>query len=176
MEIAADIVQAQVSTTPMNSHEIVNSLRQVFDALQGIQKLESEGMPVSQDKQIEEGPSELPASEKMDPWESIQEDKIICLECGIEMRQLTAKHLKSHNLTPRSYKGKWGFPLKQSLSAKSLSKSRSKAAKKRGLPQNLVKFQEDRKQRKEKGAHDQDERTMPAEQEEIKTGSGTSES
>lgn len=49
---------------------------------------------------------------------------------------------------PRDYKKKWGFPLKQSLSARSLSRARSRAAKKRGLPENLVKFQEERKLKK----------------------------
>jgi hypothetical protein len=61
------------------------------------------------------------------------------------MKQLTAKHLSAHGLTIREYKQKWGFPLKQSLSARSLSKARSKAAKRRGLPENLVKYRESRK-------------------------------
>jgi hypothetical protein len=38
--------------------------------------------------------------------------------------------------------------MKQPLSAKALTKARSKAAKKRGLPENLVKYQEGRKQKK----------------------------
>jgi predicted transcriptional regulator len=89
---------------------------------------------------------------KKEPRQSIQDDKIICLECGTEMRQLTTKHLSSHDLTPREYKHKWGFSLKQPLSAKSLTKARSKAAKKRGLPANLVKFLEERKQKKAEAA------------------------
>lgn len=84
----------------------------------------------------------------MNPKDSIQEDKIVCLECGAEMRQLTTKHLSTHGLNPREYKKKWGFTLRQSLSAKSLSRARSKAAKKRGLPENLVKYQEEKKLRK----------------------------
>jgi predicted transcriptional regulator len=61
------------------------------------------------------------------------------------MKQLTRKHLGLHGLSPRDYKKKWGFSMRQSLSAKSLSRARSRAAKKRGLPENLVKFQEGRK-------------------------------
>jgi predicted transcriptional regulator len=149
LEIAAEIVQAQVSTTQLATDEIIISLKQVFSALQDMQKSESEGMPLDVVKIAEESLPEEPVAAKMDPKGSIQEDKVICLECGAEMRQLTAKHLSSHALTIRDYKHRYGFPLRQSLSAKSLSKARSKAAKKRGLPEKLLKFQEERKRKKE---------------------------
>jgi predicted transcriptional regulator len=59
------------------------------------------------------------------------------MECKAEFRQLTANHLRIHHLTPREYKKKWGFPLKQPLSARMLTKLRSRSAKKRGLPEKL---------------------------------------
>jgi predicted transcriptional regulator len=149
LEIAAEIVQAQVSTNQLVTDEIVIALRQVFSALQDMQKSESEGMPLDVAKPSEESSPEDPAAAKVDPKGSIQEDKVVCLECGAEMRQLTAKHLSSHGLTIREYKHRYGFPLRQSLSAKALSKARSKAAKKRGLPEKLLKFQEERKRKKE---------------------------
>jgi predicted transcriptional regulator len=148
VEIAAEIVQNQVSTNPMSSEEIVSSLKSVFGALQAIQKSESDGAPFELGRAAEEGYGAEKAGEKTDPKASILEDRIICLECGAEMRQLTAKHLGAHGLSPREYKQKYGFPMKQPLSAKALTKARSKAAKKRGLPENLVKFQEGRKQQK----------------------------
>jgi predicted transcriptional regulator len=101
---------------------------------------------VLMDEKKPESPEEIP--EKIDPKSSIQENKVICLECSAEMRQLTVNHLSSHGLTMREYKTKWGFPQRQSLSAISLSKARSKASKKRGLPEKLLRFQE--KQRQEK--------------------------
>ncbi|NLI31621.1 MAG: MucR family transcriptional regulator [Deltaproteobacteria bacterium] len=152
LEIASEIVQTQVSTRSMAFEEIVLSLRQIFNALQAMQRCETDGSFVDLGAAGEESTGEGKASEKLDPKDSIQDDKIICLECGTEMRQLTTKHLTSHGLTPREYKKKWGFPLRQSLSAKSLSKARSKAAKKRGLPANLIKFQEERKLRKAEAA------------------------
>lgn len=148
VEIAAEIVQNQVSTNPMSSEEIVSSLKSVFGALQAIQKSEVEGGPIEAGKAGEEGFGAEKLGEKADPKSSILEDRIICLECGAEMRQLTAKHLGAHGLSPRDYKQKYGFPMKQPLSAKALTKARSKAAKKRGLPENLVKYQEGRKQKK----------------------------
>ncbi len=149
LEIAAEIVQAQVSTNQLLTDEIVLSLKQVFSALQDMQKSETDGMPLEIARLSEEPVSEETSPGKIDPKGSIQEDKVICLECGAEMRQLTAKHLSSHGLSIREYKHRYGFPLRQSLSAKALSKARSKAAKKRGLPEKLLKFQEERKRKKE---------------------------
>ena len=148
LEVAADIVQAQVSTNTMSSEEIVSSLKNLFNTLQAMQKSETEGTFLEEAMQSEEiwAGERAPA---IDPKSSIQDDRIICLECSAEMKQLTAKHLHSHALSPREYKQKWGFPLKQPLSAKSLTKARSKAAKKRGLPANLIKFQEAKKRKKE---------------------------
>lgn len=149
LEISAEIVQSQVANAQMSSEEIVSSLKLVFNALQEMQRSEAEGISFEVEEQEEfAAPDERAPERRINPKDSIQEEKIICLECGTEMRQLTAKHLGSHGLTPRDYKRKWGFPLTQSLSAKALSKARSKAARKRGLPENLRKFQEERKQRK----------------------------
>lgn len=148
VEIAAEIVQNQVSTHPMSSEEIVASLKSVFSALQAIQKSEVEGAGIEAVKVGDAGAGVEKEIEKGDPKSSILEDRILCLECGAEMRQLTAKHLGAHGLTPREYKTKYGFPMKQPLSAKALTRARSKAAKKRGLPENLVKYQEGKKQKK----------------------------
>jgi predicted transcriptional regulator len=148
LEIAAEIVQNQVSNNPMSSEEIVSSLKYVFTALQTMQKSEIDGTLLEGGKGGEEGVGGEKAQDKPDAKSSVQDDKIVCLECGAEMRQLTAKHLGAHNLTPREYKQKYGFPLKQPLSAKSLTRARSKAAKKRGLPENLMKYHEMRKQQK----------------------------
>lgn len=148
LEIAADIVQAQSSVFEMSPEDLELALAKTFITLQKMQKAEEDGTMLALSRTSEAGVPEDEA-ERCDPKDSIQEDKIVCLECGAEMRQLTAKHLGSHELTPREYKKKWGFPLKQPLSAKSLTKARSKAAKKRGLPESLVRYQEERKQRRD---------------------------
>lgn len=145
IEIASEIVQTQVSLASMSASEITSSLRQVFGTLLELQKAES-------------GEIELPAQDTagalekaagpVTPENSIQNDKVICLECGAEMKQLTQKHLTSHGITPREYKKKYGFPMRTPLAAKSLTRARSKAAKKRGLPANLVKAIEARRQSK----------------------------
>lgn len=146
VEIAAAIVKAQASVGKISPEEIEQTLMKTFLVLQRMQSAEQQGL-------LLDSPEEATAilqeqqPESTDPRESIRENKIVCLECGVEMKQLTRKHLGTHDLTPRDYKKKWGFPMRQSLSAKSLSRARSRAAKKRGLPENLVKFQEERKRK-----------------------------
>jgi predicted transcriptional regulator len=145
IEIASEIVQTQVSLAPMSASEIATSLRQVFTTLIELQKAESGEieLPLTQEPaaSLEKGPAQIT------PENSIQNDKVICLECGAEMKQLTQKHLKSHDISPREYKRKYGFSLRTPLAAKALTKARSKAAKKRGLPANLVKAIEAKRQR-----------------------------
>jgi len=147
LDIAAEIVQAQASVRQMSAEQIEQSLIKTFSTLQRMQRAEEKGLFLDSGA-AEEVRAEEAEVAKKEPRESIQDDKIVCLECGTEMRQLTTKHLSAHDLTPREYKQRWGFSLKQPLSAKSLTKARSKAAKKRGLPENLVKFLEERKRKK----------------------------
>ncbi|MEM5786151.1 MAG: MucR family transcriptional regulator [Syntrophobacteraceae bacterium] len=147
VEIASEIVQSQVSLSPMSAGEIATSLREVFKTLQGMQKSEEEGTGFDLTQPAEEAIADQKAT-KVKPEDSILNDKIICLECGKEMRQLTAKHLSSHGMAQKEYKKKYGFPMKTPLAAKSLTKARSKAAKKRGLPENLTRFIEARRQNK----------------------------
>jgi predicted transcriptional regulator len=148
LEIAAEIVQAQTSVSQMSPDQIEVALTKTFSTLQKMQKAEEGGVSIESIRSTEDLSMEGKAPEKIDPKDSIQEDRVVCLECGTKMKQLTGKHLSSHGLSMREYKQKWGFPLKQSLSARSLSKARSKAAKKRGLPENLVRYQEERKTKK----------------------------
>ncbi len=147
LDIAAEIVQAQASVGMMSAELIEQSLIKTFSTLQRMQRAEEKGVFLDTGA-AEEAMAEEAQVAKIEPRESIQDDKIVCLECGTEMRQLTTKHLSAHDLTPREYKQKWGFSLKQPLSARSLTKARSKAAKKRGLPENLVKFLEERRSKK----------------------------
>jgi predicted transcriptional regulator len=73
---------------------------------------------------------------------------VICLECGGEFKQLTSKHLVSHGMNPKEYKRKYGFTMRTPLAAKSVIEALSKAAKKRGLPENLKTAMEARRQDK----------------------------
>ena len=141
IEIASEIVQTQVARNTMSGADIASSLRMVFLTLHEMQKAEGAGTVLA--------PQMMPEAPKtLAPQDSIQNDKVICLECGAEMRQLTTKHLVSHGMNQKEYKKKYGFTMRTPLAAKSLTKARSKAAKMRGLPEKLKKAMEARKQAK----------------------------
>lgn len=128
VEMAAGIVQSQCSIKHMSSEEISEALKLTFNALKDLENLGTQGIQTS-----EETTSEL------SPAKSIQRNKITCLECGQEFKQLSSKHLQSHGLTGREYRVKYGFSLRQPLCAKALTAKRKKAGKERGIPESLKK-------------------------------------
>jgi predicted transcriptional regulator len=142
LEIAAEIVQTQAASASMTTMEIASSLREVFQTLQAMQKAEGEGTVLAPQMMSEEAPKAIA------PQDSIQDEKVTCLECGAEMRQLSKAHLVFHGMTAKEYKKKYGFTMRTPLSAKSLTKARSKAAKRRGLPDKLQEYIEARRQKK----------------------------
>jgi len=135
VEMAADLVQSQCAAKAMNTEEITMALQSTFNALQALQVLQA-GEAKQQAVTSEGIAVAVPG---MTPGKSIQKNKIICLECGQEFKMLSPKHLRSHDLTGRDYRRKWGFSLRQPLCAKALSERRKKAGKDRGLPENLRK-------------------------------------
>ncbi|OIP91932.1 MAG: hypothetical protein AUK55_10295 [Syntrophobacteraceae bacterium CG2_30_61_12] len=148
-ELTAEIVKENVAVTPMGIADTETLLIRVYNTLQAIQQAEDQGGFI---KALSEAAEESPPREEEqavpNPRESIQEDHVICLECGAKFRQLTSNHLKTHGLTHREYKKKWGFRLKDSLSAKSVSDNRSAKAKERGIPKELKAFHETRRTKK----------------------------
>jgi predicted transcriptional regulator len=129
VEMTAEIIQAQMANKEMSAEDLKESLKDTFGTLQELQNAEVSNQAVN------EGAEKV----NIDPAKSIQRNKIICLECGQEFKQLSPKHLKSHGLTSKEYKQKYGFKARQPLCAKSLSEKRSKSGKARGIPDNLKK-------------------------------------
>lgn len=132
-ELTADIIKSQCSVRDMTQEEITSALQEIFLTLQDLQEFETKGVQQKESK---------PA---INPKQSILKNKIICLECGGEFKMLSSKHLTSHGLTGREYKAKHGFKQGQPLCAKSLSDTRKKSAKERGLPLKLQKVIDARK-------------------------------
>jgi len=89
----------------MTAADIASSLRQVFSYLYELQKAETAGIELATTAEVA---GETPTEEKpvLSPADSIQNDKVICLECGKEMRQLTQKHLVFHGMNQKEYRKK----------------------------------------------------------------------
>lgn len=143
VEMAADIVKAQCTSTSMSADDVGVALENVFGVLQTLQSKEATADAGEGDRSIEKNKAVEIAPEK-----SILKNKIICLECGESFKMLSPKHLAGHGLTGREYRKKYGFSLRQPLCAKSLSERRKKAGKERGVPENLLKAIAARKKNK----------------------------
>src|SRR5271157_3259030 len=139
----------------MTATDIAFSLRQVFSTLHELQKTEAGEIELPQTQ-------ESPPHQTLTPQDSIHDDKVICLECRKEMRLITGRHLSLRGISPKEYKKKYGFTMRTPLSAKSVSKARSKAAKKKGLPEKLIQYQEARRQQKAQAPTQNPTETVPA--------------
>ncbi len=138
VEMTAEIIQSQISSKEMSTEEIKGALQDTFQTLKSLQDQEVVGPEETEEE----------SAPVMDPKKSIQRNKVVCLECGQEFKMLSPKHLKSHGLTSKEYRKKYGFSARQPLCAKSLSERRSKSGKERGLPDNLRKAIEARTKKK----------------------------
>lgn len=139
VEMTAEIIQSQIGGKDLSLEEVKAALTDTYQTLKGLQDAEVAGQDV--------GAESKPV---MDPKRSIQKNKVVCLECGQEFKMLSPKHLKSHGLTSKEYRKKYGFTARQPLCAKSLSERRSKSGKERGLPDNLRKAIAARTKKKKK--------------------------
>ncbi|MFA5517516.1 MAG: MucR family transcriptional regulator [Desulfuromonadales bacterium] len=142
IEMAADIVAAHASTTPMTKEELIAELAEVAKALSALEK----GEAVSLEAPGEEGAAAPSISRK----KAFGKDKIICMLCGKEMKTL-ARHLKTaHGMKPTEYRKQFDIPRTQPLAARSYSESRRQMAVDRGLGDNLAKARAARKVKKKK--------------------------
>jgi predicted transcriptional regulator len=121
LEMTKDLVVSQIQNDNMSPEDVHESARQIFESLLAL-------------KSREEAESPVPASAADEPraradWrQSITRHSITCLECGEHVKQLTARHLRRHNLDARSYRDKYGIPRTQPLSARATAARRRQIA------------------------------------------------
>ena len=128
MEMAAEIIAAHASTTPMSKEELIAELNQVHAALSSLEKGET---PESVENQ-----EDTPAVSRK---KAFGKDKIYCMICGKGFKTLS-RHLKTaHNMSASEYRKQFDIPRSQSLAAKNYSESRRQMAVERGLADNLAK-------------------------------------
>ncbi|GFO63653.1 MucR family transcriptional regulator [Geomonas paludis] len=127
VEIAAQLVSAHASSTPMTSDELLAEIAKVHAALK---KLDAGGT-------LEAEGEIKPAVRVKDAF---KKNEVVCLICGKGGFKTLTRHLATaHDLKPAAYRKQFGIPSKQSLVAKSYSESRRKLANDRGLADNLAK-------------------------------------
>lgn len=121
IKMATDLVVAQTHAQQLTPDEARELLLSTHATLLALQLKETVGALGSQ--------GQLPAPTARTDWRaSILRHAITCMECGATFKQLSARHLRTHDLDPRSYRAKYGIPRTQALSARTITAHRRQLA------------------------------------------------
>jgi predicted transcriptional regulator len=112
LEMAKDLVMAQIKAGRVLPEELHTRLQKAYLSLVELQAREDVGIRLI--------PGHIDGSSRPSPhWKkSIRKTTVTCLECGATFKQLSVRHLRDHDLEPRSYRAKYGIPRTQPLAAK----------------------------------------------------------
>jgi predicted transcriptional regulator len=115
LEMAKDLTRSLVETGSLsaeNMHDVLQQTHTTLRALRGQEEsADGTALPVAD-------------ASLLDWRKSISKHAITCLECGLEMKQLSIRHLVIHGLNGRSYRMKYAIPPTQPLSARSTTDRR----------------------------------------------------
>ena len=133
MKLTAEIVISHASMSELSPQELVEEIKDVYQALSSLEGGEVLSETAAPEKAEEvEGVRKPPIPLK----DIVKEKYVVCLECGKKMRTLKAHLRKGHNLKPKEYALRYGLDLKKyPLVCKEYSEQRSKMAKDRGFGQ-----------------------------------------
>lgn len=120
LEMAKELVTALIYVHRLAPDEATSLLHRTHETLMNLQRNETEKPGVGEPQ---------PARPVAMHWKSsIGKRAVTCLECGAKFRQLSLRHLRKHDLNPRSYRVKYGIPMRQSLSAREATARRRELA------------------------------------------------
>jgi predicted transcriptional regulator len=107
-QMAMEVVKAQAGIRNMTAEEMQHMLETLTNFIEAIlhQKKEETTFPSGDGKK------------------SIKEKSVICMECGKKFKVITQKHLRSHGLTIKGYKEKWGIKKDVALAARDIVRAR----------------------------------------------------
>ena len=114
LEMAKDLVLAQIQAQRLSPEEMHAVLQQTYSSLKVLKAQEDANGSIAVVT------PKIPAAPVH--WrKSITKHTVTCLECGASFKQLSARHLREHELDGRSYRVKYGIPRMQSLAAKEIT-------------------------------------------------------
>ncbi|EHS53379.1 transcriptional regulator, MucR family [Rhizobium sp. PDO1-076] len=123
VELTADIVAAYVSHHVVPVGDLTNLIADIHQALSNT----SSPAPVVA---VVEKPKPAVAVRK-----SVQDDHIVCLECGGSFKSLKRHLMTHHSLGPEEYREKWDLAVDYPMVAPAYAEARSRLAKEMGLGQ-----------------------------------------
>ena len=123
VELTADIVAAYVSHHVVPVGDLATLISDVHSALSNT------ALPAPVVSVVEK---QKPA---VAVRKSVQDDHIVCLECGGAFKSLKRHLMTHHNLGPEEYREKWDLPIDYPMVAPAYAEARSRLAKEMGLGQ-----------------------------------------
>jgi predicted transcriptional regulator len=118
--LTSDIVAAHVSNNDVTVNDLPVLISNVYGALAGLGK----PAPVAE---------EAPPKPAVSIRSSVKPDKIVCLDCGMELKMLKRHLMTHHSMSPDQYRSRWNLGNDYPLVAPDYAEKRRDLAKKIGL-------------------------------------------
>ncbi len=130
LKLTAQIVISHASMTELSPQELVDEIKEIYNALASLEGGEALEEPEPVKSKEAEGVKKPPI-----PLRDIVKEKyVVCLECGKKMRTLKTHLRKAHTLLPKEYFQRYGLDRKKyPLVCKEYSEQRRKLAIEKGL-------------------------------------------
>ena len=113
-EMAKDLTLALIENNLIAPEDMQKHLQQIHASLCALQAREDHNLGSAEGREAHGGTQPAPKD-----WrKSIKKYSVECLICGATFKQLSARHLRQHDLDPRTYRQHFGIPRNQPLSAK----------------------------------------------------------
>lgn len=113
IEMAKDLTMSLIESRQISTEEIVPCINTTFYCLKELQAIENNTVqPV------------MTANDPVAWKKSIRHNTITCLECGVSYRNLSGKHLRTHDLDGKAYRKKYNIPADQALSSRASTERR----------------------------------------------------
>ncbi len=116
--LTADIVTAHVANNNVDVADVPSLIENVYGALAGLGAAAAE---------------EVRPEPAVSIRSSVKNDKIVCLECGKDMKMLKRHLMTDHGLTPDEYRARFGLAGDYPMVAPAYAEKRRELAKKIGL-------------------------------------------
>ena len=129
LEMTTQIVASHAQTYPMTTDDLVQELKTVYAALQGIET----GVIVELKTEEAEAPT-------LTFRQAFKTNEVICMICGKGGMQTLTRHInQAHQLKPAQYRKQFNIPKAQPLMSKSYAAKRKEIAAGMDLGKNLEK-------------------------------------
>ncbi len=116
--LTADIVTAHVANNNVDVDALPELISSVHGALAGLGQKE---------------PVETRPEPAVTVRASVKKDRIVCLDCGKDMKMLKRHLMTDHGMTPEEYRARWSLPADYPMVAPDYSDTRRDLAKSIGL-------------------------------------------